>query len=316
MTLKNFEVEIGVPDTEATTLSESKNPEYLSPPLIKNKLKPNSIANTKDIFDFDNDLNINIVASIIIVSIMEIIIMIKLHSFSSFFVANWKLNGDFNFINQYIEGLKLPVDKTRCIIICPTSIHLDRFSQKKNKFYIGAQNVSQHIEGAFTGEISSKSLSELKIDFCIVGHSERRQIFHESNFDVSSKSFQLIANNIVPIICIGETLEEKESGKTNDVLAKQLLEGVPKTSNSNNCIIAYEPVWAIGTGLTPSLNEINVTQKFIKTHNKRFNNFKVLYGGSVNSENANKIIALSDVDGALIGGASLKYEEFSKIIID
>ena len=310
-----MEVEIGVPDTEATILSESNNPEYLSPPLIKNKLNPNSMANTKEILDFPKVLNINIVASIIILSIREII-MIKIDSFSSFFVANWKLNGDFKFIHQYIDGLKLPVDKSKCVVICPTSIYLDQISKKKNNFYIGAQNVSQHLEGAFTGEISCKSLSELKIDFCIVGHSERRQVFHENNSDVKSKSMQLINNNIVPIICIGETLEEKKNGKTNDVLANQLSEGVPQSSNSNNSIIAYEPVWAIGTGLTPSLEEINETHEFIKKHNSTFKNYKILYGGSVKANNAKQILSLKNVDGALVGGASLKYEEFSRVIKD
>ena len=242
--------------------------------------------------------------------------MIKLDSFSSIFVANWKLNGDFNFIDQYIDGLKLLNDDSRCVVICPTSIHLDRVSQKKNNFYIGAQNVSQHSDGAFTGEISCKSLFELKVDFCLVGHSERRQIYNENNTDVYSKSNQLISNKIIPIICIGETLEEKENGKTNDVLAKQLYEGIPQSSNSNNSVIAYEPVWAIGTGLTPSLEEIQSTHEYIKKHNLKFNNYKVLYGGSVKANNAKDIISLTDVNGALVGGASLKYDEFSRIIID
>jgi triosephosphate isomerase (TIM) len=273
------------------------------------------MANIREIFDFPKVLNINIVASIIIVSIREII-MINLDSFSSFFVANWKLNGDFNFIDQYFDGLKLLDDKSRCIVICPTSIHLDKVSQKKNNYYVGAQNVSQYSEGAFTGEVSCKSLTELKIDFCIVGHSERRLIYYENNADVYSKSIQLINNYIVPIICVGETLEEKENGQTNEVLTKQLNEGVPNSSNANNTIIAYEPVWAIGTGFTPSIEEINITHEFIKKHNTRFNDYKVLYGGSVKANNANDIVSLTCVDGALVGGASLKYEEFSKIIID
>ncbi len=273
------------------------------------------MANIREIFDFPKVLNINIVASIIIVSIREII-MINLDSFSSFFVANWKLNGDFNFIDQYFDGLKLLDDKSRCIVICPTSIHLDKVSQKKNNYYVDAQNVSQYSEGAFTGEVSCKSLTELKIDFCIVGHSERRLIYYENNADVYSKSIQLINNYIVPIICVGETLEEKENGQTNEVLTKQLNEGVPNSSNANNSIIAYEPVWAIGTGLTPSIEEINTTHEFIKKYNKRFNDYKVLYGGSVKANNANDIVSLPCVDGALVGGASLKYEEFSKIIID
>ena len=255
------------------------------------------------------------VASIIILSIREII-MIKLNNFSSFFVANWKLNGDFKFIDDFISELNTPKEISKCIVICPTSIHLDYIRLKKNGFYVGAQNVSQYKEGAYTGEISCASLSDLKIEFCIVGHSERRQIFHETNIDVKLKSFQLIAHNIVPIFCIGETLEEKESCNTNAILAKQLEEGLPDNSNSNNIIIAYEPIWAIGTGLTPTFKEIDKTHNFIKNHNSKFNNYKVLYGGSVKSNNAKEIITLSNVDGVLIGGASLISDEFTKIIED
>ncbi len=255
------------------------------------------------------------VASIIILSIREII-MIKITSFSSFFIANWKLNGNFKFIDQFISELKIPKNIAKCIVICPTSIHLDYIRNKKNNFYVGAQNVSQHKEGAYTGEISCASLSDLKIEFCIVGHSERRQIFNETNTIVNSKSSQLIEHDIVPIVCIGETLEEKENGETNDVLAKQLEEGIPNSSNSDNTIIAYEPVWAIGTGLTPTFEEINNTHEFIKNHYTKFNNYKILYGGSVKANNSKEIVSLSNVDGALIGGASLKSDNFTKIIED
>jgi len=255
------------------------------------------------------------VASIIILSIREII-MIKINSFSSFFVANWKLNGDFKFIDQFIDNLKLPRENSKCVVICPTSIHLDYLRHKKNSFYIGVQNVSEHEEGAFTGEISCKALSDLNIDFGIIGHSERRQLFNETNTDVYQKSTRLIDYQIVPIICIGETLEEKENGKTNDVLSKQLKDGIPTSSNSDNTIIAYEPVWAIGTGLTPTLEEINKTHEFIKNHNSKFTDYKILYGGSVKADNAKEIVSLSNVDGALIGGASLKSDDFTKIITD
>ena len=296
-------------------MSDPNKPEYLSPPLIRNKLNPKSIAKTKAIFDFPKLLNINMVASIIILSIREII-MIKINSFSSFFVANWKLNGDFKFIDQFIDNLKLPRENSKCVVICPTSIHLDYLRHKKNSFYIGVQNVSEHEEGAFTGEISCKALSDLNIDFGIVGHSERRQLFNETNNDVYQKSSRLIEYQIVPIICIGETLEEKEQGKTNDVLSKQLEDGIPTSSNSDNTIIAYEPVWAIGTGLTPTLEEINTTHEFIKNHNSKFADYKILYGGSVKANNAKEIVSLSNVDGALIGGASLKADDFTKIIAD
>ena len=176
--------------------------------------------------------------------------------------------------------------------------------------------MSEHEEGAYTGEISCNALSALSIDFCILGHSERRQLFSETNNDVCLKSSRVIEYQIVPIVCIGETLEEKENGKTNDILSKQLEDSIPISSNADNTIIAYEPVWAIGTGLTPSLEEINKTHEFIKNHNSKFANYKILYGGSVKVNNAKEIVSLSNVDGALIGGASLKSDDLTKIIAD
>ena len=242
--------------------------------------------------------------------------MINLNNFSSFFIANWKLHGDFKFIDQFISELILPEDRSKCVVICPTSVYLDYISRKNKNLYFGAQNVSQYKEGSFTGEISCSSLSDLKINFCIVGHSERRKIFNETNYDVNLKSSQLIENNIIPILCIGETLNEKNNGETNNVLAKQLDEGIPELSNSDNTIIAYEPVWAIGSGLTPTYEEIDNTHQFIKKYHAKFNKYKVVYGGSVKSNNAKEIVSLSNVDGALIGGASLKSKEFTKIIKD
>ena len=242
--------------------------------------------------------------------------MIKLDNFSSFFIANWKLNGNFKFIDQFISKISLPKDSSKCVVICPTSIYLDYMSKIKKGFHVGAQNVSQHKDGAFTGEISVESLSDISIDFCIVGHSERRQFFFEKNEEINYKSENLIKNNIIPIICVGETLDDKEKGITNDKLEEQLKKTVPISSNFENSIIAYEPVWAIGTGLTPTNEEINDTHRFIREHNAKFNKFKILYGGSVKANNVNEIISLVNVDGALIGGASLKSDEFTKIIQD
>ena len=242
--------------------------------------------------------------------------MIKLDNFSSFFVANWKLNGNFQFIDQFITEISLPQYTSKCVVICPTSIHLDYMSKNKKNFYVGAQNVSQHKDGAFTGEISADSLSDLNVNFCIVGHSERRQFFFEKNEEINHKSENLIQNNIIPIICVGETLEDKEKGITNDILEEQLKNSIPISSNFQNTLIAYEPVWAIGTGLTPTNEEINDTHRFIREHNDKFNKFKILYGGSVKSNNAKEITSLLNVDGALIGGASLKSHEFTKIIQD
>ena len=240
--------------------------------------------------------------------------MIKLDSFSSFFIANWKLNGNFQFIDQFITEISLPRDSSKCVVICPTSIYLDYMSKMKTEFYVGAQNVSQHKDGAFTGEISADSLTDLNINFCIVGHSERRKFFFEKNEEINLKSAILIKNHLIPIICIGETLEEKEKGITNDILEEQLKKSIPIKSNYENTIIAYEPVWAIGTGLTPTLDEINQVHELIKNFDTKFRNFKVLYGGSVKSSNSKEITELSHVDGCLIGGSSLKIDEFNTII--
>jgi len=242
--------------------------------------------------------------------------MIKLSDFSSFFVANWKLNGNFQFIDQFINNLSLPKDHSKCVVICPTSIHLDYMSKNKNGFYVGAQNVSEHEEGAYTGEISVNSLLDLNINFCITGHSERRQIYKEKDNEINLKSDILIRNSVIPIICIGETLQQKEKGITNIVLQEQLMNSIPISSSFENTIIAYEPVWAIGTGLTPTIEEIDETHQFIREHNDKLNKYKILYGGSVKASNAREITDLPNVDGALIGGASLKSEEFTRIIED
>ena len=242
--------------------------------------------------------------------------MIKLSDFSSFFVANWKLNGNFQFIDEFINNLSLPKDNSKCVVICPTAIHLDYISKNKNGFYVGAQNVSEHEEGAYTGEISVHSLSDLNVNFCIIGHSERRQIFQEKNEEINRKSERLIGNDVIPIICIGETLEQKKKGITKKVLEEQLMNSVPSSSNFENTIIAYEPVWAIGTGLTPTIEEIDDTHRYIREHNDKLNKYKILYGGSVKASNAKEITGLPNVDGALIGGASLKPQEFSMILAD
>ena len=240
--------------------------------------------------------------------------MIDLSHFSSFFVANWKLNSSFEFINNFISSLNIDKSSKMCVAICAPYIYLNYLDVKRNDFYLGAQDCSCFEEGAYTGEISAKMLNEVGVNFCIVGHSERRQYFNESNIIVKQKAIRLIENNIIPIICIGETLDEKNNNKTQNVLKNQLEESVPESSNQFNTIIAYEPIWAIGTGLTPSLEEIENAHRYIKKLNKKLFNFKTIYGGSVNSKNSQLISKIDIVNGALIGGASLKINEFNKII--
>ena len=240
--------------------------------------------------------------------------MIDLSHFSSFFVANWKLNSSFEFINNFISSLSIDKSTKKCLAICAPYIYLNYLEVKRKDFYLGSQDCSCFEEGAYTGEISAKMLNEVGVNFCIVGHSERRQYFNESNEIVKQKVIMLIDNNIIPIICIGETLDEKKNNKTQNVLKNQLEESVPESSNQFNTIIAYEPIWAIGTGLTPSLEEIENAHRYIKNLSKKLFNFKIIYGGSVNSKNSKLISKIDIVNGALIGGASLKINEFNQII--
>ena len=240
--------------------------------------------------------------------------MIGLSHFSSFFVGNWKLNSSFEFINKFINSLNIYKSTKKCVTICAPYIYLNYLEVKRKDFYLGAQDCSCFEEGAYTGEISAKMLNEVGVNFCIVGHSERRQYFNESNEIVKQKAIRLIENNIIPIICVGESLEEKNNNKAQNVLKNQLEESIPKSSNQFNTIIAYEPIWAIGTGLTPSLEEIENAHRYIKNLNEKLFNFKIIYGGSVNSKNSKLISKIDIVNGALIGGASLKINELNQII--
>ena len=238
--------------------------------------------------------------------------MVNLAKYSSIFIANWKLNGNYSFLKDYYE--KLNVNSDNCTIICSPSIYLKSLKGNNENLFCGAQDVSSFREGAYTGELSASMLKDNNIDFCLVGHSERRQYFAETNYNVNIKSSNLIEQNIIPVICIGETLEQKEKNLTEEILSTQIKESIPNSANYQNTLIAYEPVWAIGTGLTPTLDEINQVHKLIKNYDQKFVSFKVLYGGSVKSSNSKEINELSHVDGCLIGGASLKVDEFNTII--
>tara|TARA_B100000963_G_scaffold303118_1_gene276257 strand:- start:623 stop:1342 length:720 start_codon:yes stop_codon:yes gene_type:complete len=238
--------------------------------------------------------------------------MIKLDKYSSFFIANWKLNGNSTFLKGYYENLK--VNSNNCTIICPPSIYLNSLKVNDENIFFGSQDVSCFKKGAYTGELSALMLKDSNIDFCLVGHSERRQYFAETNINVKIKSTNLIEENIIPVICVGETLKEKEKNLTEEILFTQIKESIPNLANNQNALIAYEPVWAIGTGLTPTLDEINEVHELIKNFDNKLKNFKVLYGGSVKSSNSKEIKELNHVDGCLIGGASLKVDEFNIII--
>jgi triosephosphate isomerase len=242
--------------------------------------------------------------------------MLEIQKFNKIIAANWKMNGSINFINNFLDDLTFENinDQSICIIICPPFTHSYLIANKLKNCYLGGQNCSLFLEGAYTGDVSASMLYDVGCQFCIVGHSERRTIFNETNNEVSIKATNSLNNNIHPIICVGETFQQKKDNRTKEVLSKQIIESINGDSNNDNTIIAYEPIWAIGSGLTPSLDEIEDIHNFIKNEIQGYENYKILYGGSVKSANSKEILNLNSVDGLLIGGASLNVGEFKKIL--
>ena len=213
-------------------------------------------------------------------------------------VANWKMNGDKNLLHSYEDKFH----SAQNMIVCTPFVY---FYNSLLKF--GGQNVNHLPNGAYTGEISAKMLAEVGVKYCLVGHSERRQFFGETNDLVKQKALQCIEFGIIPIICIGENLKEYQDGITEEVLIKQLQNCLP---DSSNFFIAYEPLWAIGSGKTPHNDEITKIHNMIKL---RFPEIVLLYGGSVNAKNAQEILSIASVDGVLVGGASLDIDSVSII---
>ncbi len=228
-------------------------------------------------------------------------------------VANWKMNLTIEEGRKVIldTASKKPSLKKSEIWIAPsfTSLYALAPLCRENNFSIGAQNISWKDSGAFTGDISSQMLKEIGVNFVITGHSERRKVFLETDAQVLERTKKGLEEGFKTILCVGETLEEREANKTEDVLKKQL-ESVDSLSNRDNLIIAYEPVWAIGTGENATTEEIKNAHQFI---NSLIPNISILYGGSVTPENFGEIIKVPLVDGALVGGASLVAEKFFKL---
>ena len=241
------------------------------------------------------------------------------------YAANWKMNGSTKFLKFMLNEIKQEVipriSSSSEIILCLPSIFLATavMSCKNIPIKIGAQDCSSHKEGAYTGEISAFMISDVGSEWLILGHSERRQYHDENNPLLYKKLLLAKAAGLKVIFCVGETHEQYLGGTAKETLAEQLsVLSDPKFINLN-FIIAYEPVWAIGTGLVPELEEINLIHQFIKSSifEKTEGKLKVqvLYGGSVNPENVKHIKSLSNVDGVLVGGASLEPEKFKQICI-
>ncbi len=236
---------------------------------------------------------------------------------TKFIICNWKMNlgnqDSIEFLNQ-IEMKSLNNDHQ--FIICPpyTSLGLvaNNLKSKESDWHLGAQNCSDQDKGARTGDISAAMLKDLGCDYTILGHSERRQYHQESNESVKGKALKVIAHGMIPIICVGETEEDYIQGKTIDVLTEQLSGSVP----SNQCIVAYEPVWAIGTGKVPTIKEIETVHQSIDNvlQDLGFLNVPIVYGGSVKPDNINQILSKPTVSGVLIGGASIQPESMNAII--
>ena len=239
--------------------------------------------------------------------------------------GNWKMNMLPNEAIEYIEAFApLVKDSKSEVILCVpyTDLFYCLMNAQGTNIKIGAQNMHFEEKGAYTGEVSGKMLKSIGVEYVIIGHSERRQYFNETDETVNKKIKTAFENELKPIVCVGEKLEERENGKAEEVVTNQIkldLEGLTK-EQVKNTIIAYEPIWAIGTGKTATSEDAN---NMIKTIRKQISELFgndvaeeviIQYGGSVKSSNAKELFTTSDIDGGLVGGASLKPDEFSKIV--
>tara|TARA_B100001250_G_scaffold370613_1_gene354885 strand:- start:15 stop:767 length:753 start_codon:yes stop_codon:yes gene_type:complete len=239
-----------------------------------------------------------------------------------YFVANWKMHGNIKDIERSKSVLKLTNSKkfkNNKIIYCPPYTLLERFYEKVkfSKILIGAQNCHHnHDFGPFTGSINSKLIKSTGAKYVIIGHSENR-LGGDTNLQINKKIKSALNENLKVIFCIGEKLLEKKKNLTYKILKKQITNGLKNIKNLKNIIIAYEPVWSIGTGLTPKKTELMQSIKKIKKilySYKKIKNVKILYGGSVNPKNAKKFAEINELNGFIIGGASLKPKKFIDII--
>ena len=236
--------------------------------------------------------------------------------------GNWKMNvlpGEaLEFVNNLAPIVK---DTKNEVIICVpfTDLFYTLLAVQETNIHVGAQNMHWKESGAYTGEISPDMLKCINVEYVIIGHSERRQYFNETDETVNLKVKSALEHGLKPIVCVGESLEQKEAGNTEEIITSQVakaLEGLTLDDLSNT-IIAYEPIWAIGTGKTATAEDANNSIKAIRNKIKELFNtddVTILYGGSVKPENAKELFSMSDIDGGLVGGASIKSETFGKIV--
>lgn len=235
-------------------------------------------------------------------------------------IGNWKMNNTLSEAVNFVQYLKDELNDISevDIAVCPTYVCLSDVKKQLNdsNIKVGAQNVYFENKGAYTGEISVDMLTDIAIDYCIVGHSERRQYFGETDESVNKKIKKLIENSIIPVVCVGENLTERESSKHYELIKNQIIhafDGIDEKS-ATSIVIAYEPIWAIGTGVTATPAQAEEMCSYIRNVVKEIynenvaENIRIQYGGSVNITNSKELLTMPNIDGALIGGASLKPE--------
>lgn len=239
--------------------------------------------------------------------------------------GNWKMNNTIAETKALLTELKPLVADAECeVVVCVpyTNIAAAVELTKGSNIKVGAENVHWAEKGAFTGEISANMLVESGVEYVIIGHSERRQYFGETDKTVNMRAMAALKSNLKPIICVGETLEERESNRYEEVLVRQTTEALcgMTEENLNNVVIAYEPVWAIGTGKTATNEEANATIAIVRNTVANLfgknvaDKMRIQYGGSMNLKNAAALMAMPEIDGGLIGGASLKAVDFSQVV--
>lgn len=242
--------------------------------------------------------------------------------------GNWKMNCTFTEADELVNGIMEQLEEKELpretqLIVCPPLPYLEMTTDYANDSYflVGAQNVSDQERGAYTGEVSAEMLESMEIDYCIVGHSERRQYYGETDAIVAAKVDRLLAHGLKPIVCVGEVLEEREAGRQLEVVKRQVEQGLfhLTAEQMQEVVIAYEPVWAIGTGRTAAPEQAQEIHAHIRSllaakyGQALADEVSILYGGSCKPSNAKELFACADIDGGLIGGASLKAEDFVAI---
>ena len=237
-------------------------------------------------------------------------------------VGNWKMNGSLSSNQALVDEIKAGLGAVRCRAgVCVPHPYLAQVQLllAGTPIALGAQDVSVHASGAYTGEVSAAMLRDFGVRYCIVGHSERRQVHRESEVDVALKAKQALACGITPIVCVGETLAQRDAGETEAVVKRQLAAVIHENGHCiSEIVVAYEPVWAIGTGHTATPEQAQAVHAVLRAQLKaataHHERVAILYGGSMNAANAAELLAQPDVDGGLIGGAALKAADFLTIL--